>query len=138
MSCTVSAGIPEGSVIMSALHLIWIIPLAFNLGYIVSGILADNDKIGLSPTYANALRDAKTEIARLKSDLTGTAFALSDHSAENIQLKEEIARLKLLSVRCCRCNSKIKVSQATDCPVCKQKQSDISISDQMDNSYGRF
>ena len=80
----------------------------------------------------------QAKIARLKSDLTGTAFALSDYSAENIQLKEEIARLKLLSVRCCRCNSKIKVSQATDCPVCKQKQSDISISDQMDNSYGRF
>ena len=33
------------------------------------------------------------EIERLKSDLTGTAFALSDYSAENIQLKEENARL---------------------------------------------
>ena len=48
----------------------------------------------LSPTYANALRDAKTEIARLKSDLTGTAFALSDHSAENIQLRKDIDQME--------------------------------------------
>ena len=49
MPCTVSTGIPEGSVMMSALHLIWIIPTAFYLGYMVSGILADNDKNSWEP-----------------------------------------------------------------------------------------
>ena len=34
------------------------------------------------------------EIARLKSDLTGTAFALSDHSAENIQLRKDIDQME--------------------------------------------